>query len=207
MMNCPLTGSSARVAPMKPIPLRLLLSALLALVFAVPAAAALQGENLLVPPLAGWSKIYEGNGNGIRMQGFVPPGNTADVWSQMATIEVFLGRGGYPPRKLRDQVNEGLRLNCEALHVDDLGAGTVNGLPAIRWMAYCSKLHQYGKGEIDMFQAVSGKDNFFLVYRAWRGPAFDLAHPPVAVPMIKDWEQYMAGVAVCDSRDPSRPCP
>ena len=144
----------------------------------------------------------------MKMQSFVPAGETADIWSEMATIEVFLDRGGYPPRPgSQEQVNEGLRLNCEALHVDDLGSGTVNGLPAMRWMAYCSKLHQYGSGEIDMFQAVSGKSNFFLIYRAWRGAAFDLAHPPVAAPMIKEWEQYMSGVAVCDSRDPARPCP
>src|SRR5579863_2483864 len=110
MMNWRLTGAYIAVLTMHPI--RLLPPALLLLMFAVPAVAALQGENLLVPPLSGWVKIYEGNGNGIRMQSFVPPGETADVWSQMATIEVFLGRGGYPPGKLRDKVNEGLGLNC-----------------------------------------------------------------------------------------------
>ena len=58
------------------------------------AAAALQGENLLVPPLAGWIQAYAAAGNGIRLVEYVPKGQTADAWSQMATIEIFFGRGG-----------------------------------------------------------------------------------------------------------------
>ena len=51
----------------------LLLFALLPLA----AEAAMQGENLLVPPMpAGWVKAYGAQGNGINMVEYVPPGQS-----------------------------------------------------------------------------------------------------------------------------------
>ena len=188
-------------------PVRLLLPALLALVFAVPAAAALQGENLLVPPLVGWQQAYKAAGNGKNMVEYVPAGETADNWTEMATIEVFLDSGGYDPAVLEQKVVEGFRLNCAGLHVDDLGGGMASKLPAKRWLTYCSKVKGLGVGEITYFEAISGKTNFYLIQRSWRGAPFDLASPPVTQTKVKEWEQYMNGLAVCDSRDPARPCP
>jgi hypothetical protein len=172
------------------------------------AFAALQGENLLVPPLAGWSQAYAAAGNGIRLVEYVPQGQTVDSWSQMATIEIFFGHGGMNPRDLELKVVEGFRQNCEAMHVTDLGTGTSSSLPAARWVTYCSKVKQLGKGEITYFQAISGKEHFYLVQRSWRGAPFDIAKPlPISDSLLKEWEAYLNQLSVCDSRDPKRPCP
>jgi hypothetical protein len=172
------------------------------------ASAALQGENLLVAPLPGWVKVYSGAGHGITMVGYVPPGQTADAWSQLAIVQVFDGRGGMKPEVVQQQVTEGLRLNCDALHVTDLGTGTTSGFPAKRWVSYCTRVKELNKGEITSFQAISGKDHFFLVQRTWRGAPFDLGKPlPIPETMLKEWEAYLNQVSVCDSRDPKRPCP
>jgi hypothetical protein len=172
------------------------------------ALGALQGENLLVPPIPGWGQAYAAAGNGIKLVEYVPPGESADSWSQMATIEIFFGRGGMNPRDLEKRVSDGFRQNCEALHVADLGAGSTSSLPAARWVTYCSKVKQLGKGEITYFQAISGKDHFYLVQRSWRGAAFDIAKPlPIPESLLKEWEAYLDQVSVCDNRDPKRPCP
>jgi len=183
------------------------LAALLLSASMLPALAALQGENLLVPPLPGWQQAYKASGNGKNMMEYVPNGQTSDSWTEMATILVFLGDGGRDPNKLELQVADGFRLNCEALHVEDLGGGTTNGLKAKRWITYCSKVKNLGVGEITYFQAISGKANFYLIQRIWRGAPFDLAHPPVSATKIAEWEKYMNGLAVCDSADPTRLCP
>ena len=172
------------------------------------AFAALQGENLLVPPLAGWSQAYAAAGNGIRLVEYVPKGQTADAWSQMATIEIFFGRGGMNPRDLEQKVVDGVRQNCQAMHVTDLGVGTSSSLPAARWVTYCGKWKQLPNGEITYFQAISGKDHFYLVQRSWRGAPFDIAKPlPIPDSLLKEWEAYLNQLSVCDSRDPKRPCP
>ncbi len=172
------------------------------------ALAALQGENLLVPPIAGWIEAYRAAGNGIKLVEYVPAGQSVDSWSQMATIEVFFGHGGTKPNDLKQKVVEGFRQNCESLHVEDLGVGTASSLPAARWVTYCSKVKQLGKGEITYFQAIGGKDHFYLVQRIWRGAPFDLAKPlPIPQSMLKAWEAYLDQTSVCDSRDPKRPCP
>jgi hypothetical protein len=172
------------------------------------ALAGLQGENLLVPPLVGWVQAYSAAGNGIKLVEYVPAGQTVDAWSQMATVEVFFGRGGMKPRDLEQRVAEGFRENCAASHVEDLGAGMSSGLPAARWVTYCSQVKQLGKGEITYFQAISGKDHFYLVQRIWRGTPFDIAKPlPIPQTLLKEWEAYLDQVSVCDSRDPKRPCP
>jgi hypothetical protein len=182
-------------------------AALLLLASMLPGLAAMQGENLLVPPLQGWQEAYKASGNGKNMVEYVPNGQTVDSWNEMTTIEVFLRAGGYDPDKLEQKVADGFRLNCEALHVEDLGGGTTNGLKAKRWLTYCSKVKGLGVGEITYFQAISGKANFYLIQRIWRGAPFDLTHPPVTPAKLKEWEQYMNGLAVCDSADPTRPCP
>jgi hypothetical protein len=172
------------------------------------ALAALQGENLLLPPLPGWAQAYSAAGNGIKLVEYVPPGENVDAWSQMATIEIFFGHGGTNPHDLEQRVSEGFRQNCEAMHVTDLGAGTSSSLPAARWVIYCSKVKQLGKGEITYFQAISGKDHFYLVQRSWRGAPFDISKPlPIPQNLLKEWETYLNQVSVCDSRDPKRPCP
>jgi hypothetical protein len=172
------------------------------------ALAALQGENLLLPPLPGWAQAYAAAGNGIKLVEYVPPGENVDAWSQMATIQIFFGHGGTNPHDLKQRVIEGFRQNCEAMHVTDLGAGTSSSLPAARWVTYCSKVKQLGKGEITYFQAISGKDHFYLVQRSWRGAPFDISKPlPIPQNLLKEWETYLNQVSVCDSRDPKRPCP
>jgi hypothetical protein len=172
------------------------------------ALAVLQGENLLVPPLQGWSQAATSAGHGIKMFTFVPAGQTADSWSQMTTIEIFDGHSAMKPRDLEQRIVEGFRENCEAMHVTDLGAGTSSSLPAARWVIYCSKFRPLGTGEITYSQAISGEEHFFLVQRSWRGAPFDISKPlPIPETMLKEWEAYFNQVSVCDSRDPKRPCP
>jgi hypothetical protein len=172
------------------------------------AMAGLQGENLLVAPLAGWVKVYSGAGHGITMVGYVPPGQNANAWSQLAIVQVFDGKGGTSPALIQQRVIDGLRLNCDSMHVTDLGAGTTSGLPAKRWVTYCGRVKELNLGEITSFQAISGKDHFFLVQRSWRGAPFDLAKPlPIPDTLLKEWEAYLNLISVCDSRDPKRPCP
>ena len=173
------------------------------------ALAALQGENLLVAPLpAGWTQAYAAAGNGIRLVEYVPAGQNANAWSEMATIEIFYGRGGTDPRALQQKVVEGVRENCTAMHISDLGTGTSSTFPAARWVTYCGQWKQLPNGEITYFQAISGKDHFYLVQRSWRGAPFDIAKPlPIPETKLKEWETYLNGISICDSRDPKRPCP
>jgi hypothetical protein len=174
----------------------------------ISAFAGLQGENLLVAPIPGWTPAYNAAGNGIRLLEYVPPGQNVNAWSQMATIEIFYGRGGMKPRDLQQKIVEGFRENCEGLHVSDLGSGTASSLPAVRWVTYCSKFRPLGTGEISYSQAISGKDHFYLVQRSWRGAPFDLTKPlPIPETLLKEWETYLNQISVCDSRDPKRPCP
>jgi len=172
------------------------------------AQGALKGENLLVPPMpAGWKKSYEGSGNGIDMVAYVPANESADAWTQQITIAVYGGHNNAKPRDLQQIVTNGLGQNCEALHVEDRGAGTISGLPAGRWVTYCSRLKQLNLGEITFHQAVGGHSHLFLVQRTWRGNAFDISRPPIDQATIGQWEQYFNQAAVCDSADPGRPCP
>jgi hypothetical protein len=172
------------------------------------AQAAMQGENLLVPPMpAGWVKAYDAHGNGINMVEYVPPGQSADSWSEMINVEVFHDRGGTSPAALQQKVTEGFQANCETLHVDSLGQGTTSGLPALRWITYCTKVKQTGRGEITYFQAISGKTNFYVLQRVLRVAPFTIAKPPVDASTLAAWEKLFDQVSICDSADPSRFCP
>jgi hypothetical protein len=182
--------------------------ALAALLPPAAALAALQGENLLVPPMpTGWVKAYDAHGNGINMVEYVPSGQTVDNWSEMINVEVFHGRSDASAQSLKQKVTEGFRLNCEGLAVSDLGNGTTSGLPAGRWITFCGKVKETGKGEITYFQAIGGKQNFYLVQRAHRLPPFDAAKPPFESSRLAEWQKFFDQVSVCDAGDPKRPCP
>ena len=187
---------------------RLALMLLLVFGLSLAAEAAMQGENLLVPPMpAGWVKVYDAHGNGISMVEYVPPGQSVDSWSEMINVEVFHGRGGTRPEALQQKVADGFKVNCDAFHVDGLGHGTTSDLPAARWITYCGKVKETGKGEITYFQAISGKANFYLVQRVLRTAPFTIAKPPFDSATLSGWQKYFDQVSVCDSSDPARPCP
>jgi hypothetical protein len=172
------------------------------------AEGAMQGENLLVPPMpAGWIKAYGAEGNGINMVEYVPAGQSLDSWTEMINVEVFFGRGGTSPALLQQKVTEGFQSNCDSLHVDGLGHGTTSGLSALRWISYCTRVKETGKGEITYAQAISGKANFYLVQRVLRVAPFALAKPPFDRATLAAWQKLFDQVAICDSSDAARPCP
>ena len=104
-------------------------------------------------------------------------------------------------------MNDGFKVNCESVHGDGLVLGTTRGRPAARWITYCGKVKETGKGEITYFQAISGKVNFYVVQRALRTAPFDPAKPPFDRATLAAWQKFFDEVAVCDSSDPKRPCP
>ena len=76
-----------------------------------------------------------------------------------------------------------------------------------RWITYCGKVKQTGKGEITYFQAISGKANFYLVQRALGAAPFDPAKPPFDRATLAAWQKFFDQVAVCDSGDPDPALP
>jgi len=71
---------------------------------------------------------------------------------------------------------------------------------------FCGSDKVNGEGEIAVFKVIAGKNGLYTVNRAWRGPAFDTANPPIDVEMMDEWATYFGTVRLCDDANRAAPC-
>ncbi len=181
----------------------------LALLFCACAAAQAQqgGEQLFLIPPAGWTIAYHDTKNNVELTELTPPGQTAQSWTDMLTVELVQG---HP----MSDVQSTLKARLETIHQDcnDVGAGQVqlsveNGYDTgIRAVA-CPKTHKDERGEISLYKVILGKDRTYVISRAWSGKAYDKDKIPLPEQTTQEWLAFMAKVVLCDPRERSHPCP
>ena len=185
--------------------LLLMLAALAAIVLpgAAYAQAApdtkLDAENLLVKIPNGFVVGDRAEVNaGLTAAEFIPSGETVQDWSSMVTVQVLHGsREG--PDKFAEHLKLGWEGACANSKVDRLGGGKVNGYRYVAWSYGCPLNPQTKKPETMWLKVVRGKDALYVVQYAFRALPSD--------EFEKTANGYLAGVSVCDTRDPNHPCP
>jgi hypothetical protein len=199
---------------MRPTPVSFVLALLAAVILlsssvrpSLAAGDGLTGEQLFVLPPKGWTVAYHDAKGNVDVTELLPPGQTLKAWTQMLTVQLVSGHADKSPQDVLKAQVEVVKNACE-----DIGAGQVNLAvengyeTALRAIA-CPKTKQWGDGELSLYKAIVGKDRTYLVWRSWRGPAFDKANLPVPAETTQEWLAFMRQVVVCDSRDPRRACP
>jgi hypothetical protein len=137
---------------------------------------------------------------------FVPPGRSIYDWDRMLVVRMAKQSKEVPEKHL-DLMAEAAVRSCHYAPLGKNEAGKVNNYPAaMRWVA-CAEHRESGKGEFTLFQAIKGKDAFYVVQMVWRGKAFSGEQPPIAIEEYKAWQLIMSKVWLCDSADPAHPCP
>ena len=75
----------------------------------------------------------------------------------------------------------------------------MNGYNTMTWRLSCPLNRQTGKPEMTWFKAISGRDSFYVVQKAFK---FEPAPEKAA-----EWVAWLDKVSVCDTRLPDRACP
>jgi hypothetical protein len=156
--------------------------------------ASLKGETLLFAPPKNFKIGHHDDRIGSLTE-FVPNGQTVEDWTEMLTVQVFRNlKEGDPAAFLQNIGSQWLHA-CPETPKDTIRSGQVNGYPVSMLVLKCPKSPSAGKPETAVFRVIKGKDALYSVQHAWRTVPSDEA------------QQALAKSTVCDTRDPSHPCP
>jgi hypothetical protein len=169
---------------------------------APPAAAApggLQDENVLLPLPDGFTVAWRNRAGSMDIVEWVPAGETVKAWSRMVTEQIFHNMAKVDPDVLPTGMAKSWAQACPGGVAERTGRTTENGYAVSTWAFRCPMNPQTGQPENMWMKAIQGSDALYSVQYAYRRAlSDDLAGPAMA---------YLKGVKVCDTRDPTHPCP
>jgi hypothetical protein len=171
---------------------------------------ALWAENLLTPLPNGWKvATNRSNRQGFTIQEFIPASQTLADWSEMVTVLIYRGAGGAPLARFFEFQENVYRNGCESPPLVGKRQELIeNGYTGGAQILACAKTKRWGKAEAMIYKTIKGKDAAYQVQRAWRLPASDNPNRiGITKEMLAAGTDYLRQVYVCDTRDPSHPCP
>ena len=158
----------------------------------------LAGENLLFAPPKDFQEAYHDDRVGSLTE-FVPKGETVDLWTEMITVQVFHGLKVEPAPFLQT-MGRGLAKSCPGFtSPKGILTGQENGYVVSMLVVRCPLNPATGKPETTLFRVIKGNDALYSVQHAWRSVASDKE--------LGDAVLAIRSATVCDTRDPSHPCP
>ncbi len=165
-------------------------------------------ERLLLLPPAGWQEGGTTRGGNAITTHLFPAGQNAEKWNEMLSIQV-MGDSRADAREHIQRIIEASRTSCEASGPSPVTEGHSNGYPVSTLTVTCTKGRQSGLGGLVAVKAIRGAQALYVVQRIWRGQPFERnSAAPVPPEMLKEWSEFLRGVAVCDQADQQRhPCP
>ncbi|HZP78312.1 MAG TPA: hypothetical protein VFB45_19365 [Pseudolabrys sp.] len=176
------------------------LAVVVAFAVAAPASAQLVNENLLVSMPDGYKVDYHVEKDDVIMTEMVPTAETVHDWTEMVTVQVFLGLNRTPPKEFMTGMADRWTKACPGALSHTIADTTENGYPTLVWIFTCPHNPETGKPEYTWFKAIAGKDSFYLVQKASKSE-------PTEEQITKWVGGYLKNVRVCDSRLRDRACP
>ncbi len=154
----------------------------------------LDGENLLFAPPKDFKFGFHSDRNGSLTE-YVPNGQTVDDWTEMLTVQVFPDLKEMEPAAFLQKLGAKWLNDCPETPKDSIRNGQANGYPVSMLELKCPNVHATGKPESTVFRVIKGKDALYSVQHAWR-----------TAPSVEA-KDSLSKTNVCDTRDPSHPCP
>jgi hypothetical protein len=169
------------------------------------AQGALASERLQVPQLPGWKVVANVTDRAGEVTELVPSNEGADTWTRRVSVQAFRGVPLTVPAFL-DQVVQKTAAVCDGATAGPPSLGQVGGVEAGTRTVACGRYKGDGRGTFTLHFAIRGREAFYVVSRIWRGEPFNPAAMPIGAAELQDWTDYVAGIDLCDTRDPARPC-
>lgn len=158
-----------------------------------------QDERLVAAMPAGYKVDAEKREGNVVNREMVPEGESIKNWTELYSTHVFVGMKDMSPDQFKEALRERWFEACKDAHAAAVAGGKENGYPFAVWVLRCPHNASTGKPEITWFKAIEGKDNFYLVQKAFT------AEPNEK--QVERWMTILRRVAVCDTHLEDRPCP
>lgn len=195
--------------------MRRLLAAVM-LVLAVPAtgAAAAGSEVLFVYPPDGWRLSFKTQVGKIRFYEYLPPGDTSAEWTEMISVQIMENAADLNPTELARTLRTRFLAECGRVQHRGPDRFNLGGYLAAPLYLECDNPiaakrpggAPYRRHEVAAFQIVQGRDDIYVIERAWHGPSREHTGAPSGRADLLGWDGFWHGIEVCDAAETGRPC-
>ncbi len=141
-------------------------------------------------------KTLSGN---MELKEYVPKGETSDNWTEMITIQTYLGMVQTSPKKYASLIKGMGKRVCPGIK-STVGESTIqNGYKVYNWKQVCQLNPNTNRVEATLIKAIAGYENFYTIQKAW-------AYYPNEKETLT-WQHFLNSTLVCDTGVPGRACP
>jgi hypothetical protein len=166
---------------------------------------------------AGWKRAHEATGTSNYVLEFLPEGESLDSWKNMISIQGFrdLARKaqGSAPKVFIDGLSARMEKQCGAnlvrQSVDDMRIDSYDAHAAI---VGCARVDSApmglkpGQSEVGYHLVIKGRNDVYVIYRAYRGEAFDKRKPPVTPADGRRFFATLQPIRLCESTESQFEC-
>jgi len=200
---------------MKTLRLLGLVAALTAFLSSPVTAETIKDEDVLfATPPAGWVPVLNRDGEGSRVSEFVPEGQTQEKWDEKITIQVLEGLTQIDPREFTERIQEGRRKLCPELTTHDPKMRDINGYKVTVVRIECRNPITEGapegvelrKIEFLMMKVIMGRQNLYIIQRAWHGDKAGPGYPFYSQADAAQWGKFFSRAEVCAPNNPEASC-
>lgn len=161
---------------------------------------------MLLSPPRSWQRVSYNYKDNVEISEYIPAGQTPEEWKERITVQIMHGVKGADPESILGKLLSAAERAC-----DNLGARVI---PFQQGSDYstrgviqgCGHVRDSPYGEFTIIRAIAGKNNLYVIQKAWRLPAWETSESPgVSDDEILKWLDYLGSARVCDTRE--RNCP
>jgi hypothetical protein len=156
----------------------------------------------------GFKPAHENSTPASYMMEFIPQDQTLASWRDMITVQGFRGlarsdKGS--PKNLLTTVSSHMEKACgsQALFYS-LGDSKVDSFDAYAAIMGCAKIGD--RSEIAYYLAIKGREDLYLIQRAFRGAPFDKSRPPVSGANAESIVSVLQPIKICERSEPQGQC-
>ena len=156
----------------------------------------------------GWSWHHTRNATTVRgpTNVFLPDGQDYGNWKEL--ISIIQPTMGGSPTEVIGPFSAAFEQDCDGFKVEPIEEVTRNGYPTATKINYCGKGHSgSGKGGVAIHKAIITKSGAYVISRQLRLDPFDVNKPSLRPERKTELLNWAKGVYMCDTREPTHPCP
>lgn len=163
------------------------------------------GEKLLAAIPAEYELGYHQKTDQGEIGEFIPKGESAEAWSEMITVQLLSAHNSND--EFYATFESLVRQACTDGSTKVVATTKENGYPTKVFSLSCPANPKTGMGEVTFIKTVEGKDQFYVVQKAWRTKKYKPGQTPLTSDDVAKWTGYLQSVHVCDNRIKERNCP
>ena len=164
-------------------------------------------ELLIAQPPKDWNQVFQANLGDTRVTDYVPKGESKDKWTTKLSFESYTSLlKSDPLLVIKSQVDYDKK-HCNFVKDFALFTGEENKYDTAMKLITCGKRKSTGKGDVSLFKAIKGDQDFYVIRLVRVVPPFEAGKAKFDKQDMAEWSHYFGKIKVCAPGSKEHPCP